>query len=201
MPLHINLLHEEHSKSVERKRDPLKIGVLTLLMLGFALYGYYVQQSYQAGKVSREKAELDTQLAKISPKAAQAKNDGANASLAMASTVAIEKIINERFYWGPLFSDIVGGTGPEIQLTSFDGVLREPGSLTFTVTGISAGHEPRAVAEKFRQNMEQRLRKTYGGVSSQFASLENNETPLLLDGKSVATANFSIGYKLTFPLK
>lgn len=201
MFLHINLLHEEQSKVVERKRDPLKIGVLALLVVAVCFYGFYLFRANQNEKIAIEKARLEDEFTKISPKAEQAKTDEANANLTVASTMSVEKIINERFYWGPLFSEIIAGTGPEIQISGFEGACRSAEMLTFNIIGVSAGKEPRAVAERFRQSMEDRLNKTYGSVSSQFVSLENSETPLVLVGKSFATANFSIGYQITLSKK
>ncbi len=201
MPLHINLLHEEQSKVVERKRDPLKLGMLALVLAAFCFYGYYLYRSSKADKIAKEKTSLQTQLATLTPKAEQAKLDATQATQARAATASVEKLINDRFYWGPLFSEIVAGTGPEIQLTGFEGNVRSAESINFTVIGVSAGREPRAVAERFRQSLEERLQKTYGSVSSQFVSLENSETPLILSGKSFATANFSIGFQLTFKPK
>ena len=201
MPLHINLLHEEQSKVVERKRDPLKLGVLALILVAFCFYGYYLFRSSKANKIAARKADLQSQLAALTPKAAQAKVDATQATQARAATGLVEKLINDRFYWGPLFSEIISGTGSEIQLTGFEGIVRSPENINFTVIGVSAGREPRAVAERFRQSMQERLQKTYGEVSSQFVSLENSETPLILSGKSFATANFSIGFQLTFKPK
>lgn len=201
MPLHINLLHEEQSKVVERKRDPLKLGMLALVLAAFCFYGYYLYRSSKADKIAKEKTSLQTQLATLTPKAEQAKLDATQATQARAATASVEKLINDRFYWGPLFSEIVAGTGPEIQLTGFEGNVRSAESINFTVIGVSAGREPRAVAERFRQSLEERLQKAYGSVSSQFVSLENSETPLILSGKSFATANFSIGFQLTFKPK
>ncbi|MEO7932279.1 MAG: hypothetical protein ABIT76_03875 [Chthoniobacterales bacterium] len=201
MPLHINLLHEEQSKIVERKRDPLKLGILALLIVAVCFYGYYLVKSASVGKITAEKNNLEADLAKIAPKATQAKADETTSSQTLAATSAVEKLIDDRFYWGPLFSEIVAGTGPEIQISAFDGANRTKESVTLTVVGVSAGREPRAVAERFRQSMEDRLSKTYGTVTSQFASLENSETPLIIGGKSFATANFSIGFEITLKTK
>ncbi len=201
MPLHINLLHEEQSKIVERKRDPLKLGILALLVVAVCFYGYYLMKSSGVAKITQEKVNLEGDLAKITPIATQAKADETAASLTLAATAAVEKIIDNRFYWGPLFSEIMAGTGPEIQISGFEGTNKVRESVTLTVVGVSAGREPRAVAERFRQSMEERLRKAYGTVTSQFASLENSETPLVINGKSFATANFAIGFEITLKTK
>jgi Tfp pilus assembly protein PilN len=201
MPLHINLLHEEQSKVVERKRDPLKLGILAMLVVAAIFYAYYLTRKSSSEGLAKERAALEAQLAAVAPKAEQAKLDAAAATAAMAATTAVEKLINDRFYWGPLFTEILGGTGPEIQITGFDGALRSAENVTFTVIGVSAGREPRAVAERLRQNLEDRLKKVYGTVASQFVSLENSETPLILNGKSFATANFTISFQITLETK
>ncbi|HEX8372853.1 MAG TPA: hypothetical protein VF585_08745 [Chthoniobacterales bacterium] len=201
MALHINLLHEEQSKVVERKRDPLKLGILAMLVVSVFLYGYYLLEAKKGSDIASERATVEAKLAEITPTAAQAKIDETKAVQAIAATTAIEKIIDERFYWGQLFKEIVGGTGPEVQLTSFEGAIRTPEALSITIVGVSAGREPRAVAERFRQSMEERLAKTYGTATSQFASLENSDTPLVLAGKNFATANFSIAFQITLKAK
>jgi len=197
MPLHINLLHEEQSKVVERKRDPLKLGVLALLVVAMAFYGFYLKRSLESKKIADNLTGLKTEWATLSTKAATAQTQQTEAAAIVAATASIEKIINGRFYWGPLFTDIFQGTGPEIQLTSFAGGVRSPESVTFELKGISAGNEPRAVAERFRQSMEDKLRAQYSTVTSQFNSLEDSEAPATLDGKKLSAATFSIGYQLT----
>jgi uncharacterized protein YoaH (UPF0181 family) len=201
MSLYINLLHEEQSKIVERKRDPLKIGILSLLVVALCFCVYYLIRSADSNKLATEKNQLAAEYAKIYPQVESAKSAETNSNLAITSTEAMEKIINGRFYWGPLFSEIIAGTGAEIQITGFEGTLRSADSVTFNLIGMSAGREPRAVAERFRQSMEDRLHKTYGLVSSQFVSLENTDTPLVISGKSFATANFSIAYQITLQNK
>ena len=197
MSLRINLLHEEQSKIVERKRDPLKIGILALLTIGIILVGIYFVKSMGAAKINGERADLAQQFEKIGPKADTARTNETNSNLLVATASSVEKLINERFYWGPLFTEIVAGTGPEIQITGFEGTARTRENVGLTILGISAGREPRAVAERFRQSMEDRLGKAYGTVSSQFVSLENSDTPIVLGGKSFATANFSISFQIT----
>ncbi len=201
MPFHINLLHEEQSKDVQRNRDPLKIGLLGLLVIAFCFYGYYLIRSIGAGKVAAERAGLKTELAKLAPEATASKLQESAAKLTLSSTATVEKIINSRFYWGPLLSEIVASTGPEIQFVSFDGAVRAENAIDFTVVGVAAGREPRAVAERFRQSMGDRLGKNYGTVVAQFVSLENSETPLLISGKSFATANFTISFQITLTAK
>jgi len=201
MALHINLLHEAQSKIVEEKRDPLKLGILAMLVIAVCFYGYYLFRAGESKKIAREKSALEAENAQLAPQATQAQADEAAANLSVQTTGAVEKIINDRFYWGPLFSEIFAGTGPEIQITSFEGSTRSPEAVSLTVIGISAGREPRAVAERFRQSMEERLNKVYGKVTSQFVSLENSEVPLVLNGKSFAMANFSIGFQLSLQPK
>lgn len=201
MPLHINLLHEEQSKVVERKRDPLKLGILAILFLSICFAGYYMVRASHSSKVAKERADLKSQLDTLQPNADHAKIDVATATQSMAATTAVEKLINDRFYWGPLLSQIAQSTGPEIQIVGIEGTVRGVEGVNFTVVGVSAGREPRAVAERFRQSLEEDLRGSYGTVSSQFASLENSAAPLILNGKSFATAKFSIAFQLTLKKK
>lgn len=195
--LHINLLHEEQAKITERKRDPLKIGLLLLLLLCLFLYGYYLLRSTQADRLAAEVNGMKAELARLEPKAAAAKIDEEKSSQIMTATANIEKIINGRFYWGPFLSQIISETGADIQITSLDGTFSETtNSLKITIKGLSAGLEPRAVAERFRQNLTDNLGKTIGEASSAFLTLENNEARISLQDKILETAVFSIEFKI-----
>ena len=47
MALHLNLLHEEIAEQRQRQRDPLKIGIRVLFVLGALMVAYYLWNAYK----------------------------------------------------------------------------------------------------------------------------------------------------------
>ena len=68
---------------------------------------------------------------------------------------------------------------------------------TLTIDGLSAGADPRKVAEDLRTAIAEELSKKYRNVSSTFRSLEDGAEAARLDGKTWPTATFSINVQVT----
>ena len=54
MALQLNLLHEEITQERQRKRDPLKLGVLALCVFGAILFIYYGWNAYRTLQIKSQ---------------------------------------------------------------------------------------------------------------------------------------------------
>jgi hypothetical protein len=87
----------------------------------------------------------------------------------------------------------------EVQITRMVGDLTGDTlrKCALTLDGISAGSDPRKVAEDLRTAIAEKLGPNYKTVTSSFKSLEDGTEMVLLDGKQMATASFAINVQLT----
>ena len=71
MALHLNLLHEEILEQRQRKRDPLKIGMIVLAGCGVILFLYYGWNAYRTieikSRLGRVTAELHVEYMRPTP--------------------------------------------------------------------------------------------------------------------------------------
>src|SRR5213592_1050013 len=77
MALHLNLLHEEILEQRQRKRDPLKIGILVLVSCGTLLFLYYGWNAYQTFEIKAKLNAIDGDWKKLEPQVTQAQKRSA----------------------------------------------------------------------------------------------------------------------------
>ena len=201
-PLRLNLLHEQHAAAAQAKRDPLKLGLYALGGVAALLAGYYglrvATVSSLQGQLAGRQAEFAAKYEKPL-KTADAREKELTALVAAGT--ALKGRTEGRFYWAPLL-EIIGRTVPrDVQLTGLNGALegkdkdaaRVP---SLTLEGLSAGTEPRDVAERFRVSLAEALGKSFPGASASFRSLDDGEGTVSLDGKTLRTARFTITVSL-----
>ncbi len=70
-------------------------------------------------------------------------------------------------------------------------------SCSFNLTGISAGMEPRRVAEMLRTSLQTNFSENHANVTSAFQSLEDGSEFVTVDSRSVPVANFAIKLDMT----
>ena len=95
----------------------------------------------------------------------------------------------------PLISSETAPAVPaEVQLTRLVGGVSGEGvkRCVVTIDGMSAGVEPRRVAENLRKALAEKLGVEYQGVTAKFRSLEDTAEGLAMGGKSVSGATFAI---------
>ena len=194
MALHLNLYHEVHKQQRARKRDPLKLGMLGVLvvLLGFA--GYYFVRLAEAREVGSRLAVVEAEYQAIEPKEKQAKEREAELNANIALSNALVKKVENRYYWAPVIERFMEAVPREIQLTRFEAThsTDKGKSTAITVSGISTGPEPRRVAEDLRTTLEDKLAEENATVSSSFKLLEDSEEKVQLDGAAMPSATFTI---------
>ena len=61
-------------------------------------------------------------------------------------------------------------------------------TVSINLEGVSAGAEPRTVAENLRNALASSFSKKYASATAEFASLEDNEKKVVLRGATLPTA-------------
>ena len=198
MSLRLNLYHEIERQKLAERRDPLKLSMFGLGISAFLFAAYYIWQLGAAGSVSRELARKKAAFASLQPQASAAQKREEELSKTLKTSELLVKRIEGRFYWAPLLEQLTQLVPREAQITRFSGDVQgdDPKKCTFNIDGLSAGADPRKVAEDLRTAIAEELTKRYRNVSSTFRSLEDGAESARLDGKTWPTATFSINVQL-----
>ncbi len=206
MALQLNLLHEEITEERQRKRDPLKLGVIALCFFGAILFVYYGWNAYQTIQIKGHLNAAEAEWKRVEPKVTAAQQRATELRQIIDSTKVIDGLIDGRFYWAPFLSIISHCVAPNVQLTILDGSIAEGDhSVVVTLEGVAAAREPRAAAEDLRQLLIEQLEKNYSNVKVTFKNLEDLDTLVNLSGVPTASARFvlsiTLGPKSTEPAK
>ena len=99
-----------------------------------------------------------------------------------------------RLAWAPMIEELVNAVPPEVQITKFSGDLQGDArkKCRLTIDGLSAGTDPRKVAEDLRTSIAESFGKKYKNVASSFRSLEDGVETVQLGGAARPTATFAI---------
>lgn len=201
MGIHINLLHEQEALRTARERDPLKLAIFGLIAVALGLAAFYFYRNSQLSELRGQVAELSAQWATKEPKVAEATSRQVElAALLETFESAVAKIEN-RFFWGPVMEILLRSTPEEVQVMNLTGSFDpERSEFQMTLVGISAGPEPRPVADAFRSAVSENLEKNaeFSEVEARFASLDEQTTQVSLRGKRLPTAKFIIQVKCKF---
>jgi Tfp pilus assembly protein PilN len=198
MALKLNLYHEIVKLRAQRRRDPLKI---SLIILSFVIVGFAAMYFWEFGKLKvmtrelvKKKAEFDA----IEPQAKQAREKDKALQQKMDVTDRLVKRIEGRFYWAPLLEQVVPLVPQEVQITKLQGDVQGETlkKCQLTIDGVSAGSDPRKVAEELRQSIAESLGKRYKNVVASFRQLEDGTEQVHLNGQNWPTATFAINVQL-----
>jgi hypothetical protein len=192
MALHLNLLHEEILQQRQRQRDPLKIGMMVLGVLGSLMLAYYMWNAYKTLEIRNRLGQAQHEWAKVEPKVTGAQKRSAEVNGSISTTKVLDGMIDSRFFWAPLLEKLSKCVALNAQLTSIDGTVQEDGKVILSVDGLAAGREPRAAAEELRQLLLEQLGQTYTSVKVEFKSLEDLDTIVNISGTNMAMARFTI---------
>ena len=77
MALHLNLLHEEITEQRQRQRDPLKLGTMTLGVIGALMLLYYIFKAYQTLQIKSRSRRCERDWAKVEPQVTAAQKRSA----------------------------------------------------------------------------------------------------------------------------
>lgn len=202
MAIRINLFHEEQNREVQRKRDPLKLGMFAIaFVLGVIVLYHFVKMA----ESSRLQSQLNSLQQEWSTKEAEmkaaikAQEDSLNA---VNRAEALKKVVEERFLWGGVFQVVMDVVPLEVQLKSFAGTSEaQSDNVTIILEGVAAGNEPRSVAENLRRNLGEKLNELYGTAEVAFTLLENDDLQVVLDEQKLSTARFAIRASLKQSVK
>lgn len=199
MALRLNLYHEVLTAKKLKRRDPLKLAIygLSALAAGFAVY-YFVELG-RMKFINDELAKVQAEFNAIEPQAKAAKKREEELSVELKKSALISKRMENRFYWAPLLEQVSQVVPREVQITRLSGDISGEGlrKCSFTIDGISAGSDPRKVAEELRIAIADKLGPKYKAVTSNFKSLEDGTEMVSLDGQQVPTATFAINVQVT----
>jgi len=194
MSLRLNLYHEIHQARSARKRDPLKI---SLYVLGGVVAGFAALYAVELGRyasVANDLSRKQAQFAKLEPEAAVAKKREESFQETQKINTKLVKGIEERFYWAPVLQQVATLVPRDVQINKLSGDIQGSGlrKCQLTVDGLSAGTDPRKVAEELRQSIAESFSKSFRAVDAKFRTLEDGSELVMLDGKQWPTASFAI---------
>lgn len=200
MALHLNLFHEIEKQKALQRRDPLKLSMYGMGLVAAGLAGYYVLQLTSAGAASSELSRIEAEYNKLKPRAEQATRRKEELSVAIKTSETFVKRIEGRFYWATVLQHLTELVPGEVQITKMNGEIANDAARhgTLTLDGISAGAEPRKVAEDLRRNLIDKFSPQYKHVAATFTLLDDGKEGVRMKGQVVPTANFTI--KLTLQL-
>jgi len=196
MALQLNLLHEEITEERQRKRDPLKLGVIALCFFGAILFVYYGWNAYQTIQIKGQLNAAQAEWHAVEPKVTAAQKRAIELHQIIDSTKVLDGLIEGRFYWAPLLALISHCVAPNVQLPMLDGGIAEDHSISITLEGVAAAREPRAAAEDLRQLLIEQLEKNYGNPKVSFRNLEDLDTLVNVSGVPTASARFVLSINL-----
>jgi hypothetical protein len=198
MALRLNLYHEVLKAKALKRRDPLKISIYALSGIAALCTCWYLFELVKMHGINDELVRIKAEFAKVEPAAKAAKKREADLSKHAQMSTQLEKRMEGRFYWAPVLAEIMRVVPREVQITRFGGDVSGEGlrRCAITIDGLSAGADPRRVAEELRTAIAEKFSPQYKNVTSTFKMLEDGTEMVMLDGKQMATATFAINVQL-----
>jgi hypothetical protein len=194
MTLSINLYHEVLRTKKQEQYDPLKLSIIGLIVIAIGLLGWYFVELGRKSSAVGSYRSKQAEFGKLEPLEKQAKLRETELTKQLAVTEKLGKRIEERFYWAPVLQEITLSVPETVQTTKVVAdVTGDPlRKIQMTIEGVAAGDEPRSVAEEFRTALVERLGKKFKNVVSSYKTLDDNTDPLIVGGKPLRVATFSI---------
>ena len=198
MALRLNLYHEVHMAKALKRRDPLKLSMYALVAVIACFASYYLIEVVKLHGINTELARVKKEFDKLEPQAKAAKKREEELHSSMKAGDLLVKHVESRFYWAPMLEQIMQVVPRDVQLTRVAGDLTGDGlrRCSLSLDGLSAGADPRKVAEDLRTALAEKFSPKYRNVSSKFRTLEDGTEMVMLDGKQVPTATFAINVEL-----
>ena len=198
MALRLNLYHEVIKAKALKRRDPLKISIYVLSGIAALCTCWYVLQVIQMSSLASELAKVKGEYRKMEPVAKAAKKREDELAGQAKLSAQLERRMEGRFYWAPVLAQIMQIVPREVQVTRMGGDVSGENlrRCIITIDGLSAGTDPRKVAEDLRTALAEKLSPNYKSVTSTFKTLEDGTEMVMLDGKQMPTATFAINVQL-----
>ena len=192
MALRINLFQEINKQLVQRRRDPVRMGILVCLIIGVVVAVYYMYAIGSLRSLNGEMGRLDAEMKALSPQAEQAKKDADRMNADLTVVKMFKDRAKTRISWAPVLAKIIRIVPPSIQIIKFSGTAISDASYAITIAGIAHDPEARENADKLRVAFGQEFPKEYQ-VSSVFTNIDDAR-----DGDKMA-ASFTIQVNITKP--
>ncbi len=198
MALRLNLYHEVIKAKALKRRDPLKISIYVLSAIAAMCTCWYLLQVVKMHGLTEDLKRVKGEFDKLEPIAKAAKKREDELTNQGKLSTQLEKRMESRFYWAPVLAEIMQIVPREVQITRMGGdvtgdTMRR---CMLTIDGLSAGPDPRRVAEELRTAIADKFSTKYKNVTSTFKMLEDGTEMVMLDGKQMATATFAINVQL-----
>jgi Tfp pilus assembly protein PilN len=195
MAIKINLYHEVLRARHEEQYDPLRLSMIGLVVIVIGLAAYYGIALVGRNSVQNALRQKQMEYDQLQPKVKVATEEEKVLSAELGLADQVNRRIEDRFYWGPVFEHLVSVVPANVQITRCNGdVAPDPGRrCQITVEGIAAGEEPRRVAEDLRVRLLERLGGPYKNVTAVFRNLEDGNEKIAIGGTPMPTAHFNIG--------
>lgn len=198
MALRLNLYHEVIKAKALKRRDPLKISIYVLSAIAALCASWYLIQLVNMHNLTADLKRVKGDYDKLEPVAKAAKKQEDALTQQGKLSVQLEKRMESRFYWAPVLAEIMQLVPREVQITRMGGdvtgdTIRR---CSLTIDGLSAGTDPRKVAEDLRTSIADKFSVKYKNVTSTFKMLEDGTEMVMLDGKQMSTATFAINVQL-----
>lgn len=198
MAIRLNLYHEVIKAKALKRRDPLKLSIYVLAAITALCAGWYFVQVMSMSRINDELVRKKAEFDKIEPQAKAAKLREEELAAEAQRSALLEKRIEGRFYWAPVLANIMQIVPREVQITRMGGEITGEGlrRCMITIDGLSAGADPRRVAEDLRTAIAEKFTPDFTDVTSTFKMLEDGTEMVMLDGQEMATATFAINVQL-----
>jgi hypothetical protein len=198
MALHIDLYHEIRAQQLARKRDPLKIAMLVAIVMAIGLIAWYGFRLQQVSRVRSRAGRIENDWKQISDQQEKAKAREAELSSLIKTVDTLTQRIEGRFYWAPVIGQFLQTVPREVQIVKFEGDSTSDQGRRCTVLlhGISAGDQPRTVAEGLRTTLANNYAKQFPKATASFKALEDSADPVTIAGVKRAAASFTISLDL-----
>ena len=198
MALRLNLYHEVIKAKALKRRDPLKISIYVLSTIAALSTGWYLIQLVNMHNLTAQLKEKKAEYDKLEPKDKAAKKQEDFLTNQGKLSNQLEKRMESRFYWAPVLAEVMQVVPREVQITRMGGDVTGDNvrRCSLTIDGLSAGPDPRKVAEELRTSIAEKFSAKYKNVTSTFKMLEDGSELVMLDGKQMPTATFAINVQL-----
>ena len=196
-----NLYHEVHQTERERKRDPLKLGLYLMTLIGIVMVGYYFLRMSQIHASTADYRTARGEWTKLEGEQTDAAKKETEGNALIANALKLFKDIEQQPQVTPLLNALGRLTGKNIQLIKFSfGVEGNKGlaivqGVNYALETKDGENSARPMSEEYRlalNNMDTE-RDDY---VARFTSLDEAE-PAVFDGEKYVGANFTITIQFT----
>jgi Tfp pilus assembly protein PilN len=199
MALHINLYHEIEKQKALQRRDPLKLSLFGIAALAVGCAGYYVHQLNAQRVLSKELSALQADYSRLEPRMLEAVKRQEELTASTKVGEVLSKRVEDRFFWAPVLEVLTDVVPHDVQVTKLSGDVSGDGfrRCSMVIEGLAIGAEPRQTAEDLRKTVAQKFAAAdYKKVSSDFKTLEDSRDPVVVGGRAVPAASFSINVQI-----